>query len=256
VDREAVQWLLAILGVVASSIGVVEFLWPDAAALVGPWWIVVMVLIGIAVGTAYRLLKRSVRAASKTGSWEVEIVPGNVLDYRPCVLTTDRRRSYLVDNVAPTSLIAQFLDTSDEYARAELKAFIASSGRPSLTRPGDVLILETSAGLVILLACGKPTDRGTVTTWSHLTQAYDGLWNAIRSRHLEEVSIPVIGAGFSRVSLSHQAVLLALLLSYHAASAERLVCRRLRIVVPPSEVDQDELVRIRRFLAALSYSIR
>jgi hypothetical protein len=217
-----------------------------------------MVFIGITVGTAYRLLKRSVRAASKTGSWAVEIVPGNVLDHRPCVLTTDRRRSHVLDYVAPTSLIAQYLGTLDEHARAELQAFIASSARPPLARPGDVLFREpdASAGLVILLACGKPTDRGTVTTWSHLTQAYDGLWNAIRSRHLEEVSIPVIGAGFSRVSLSHQAVLLALLLSYHAASAERPVCRRLRIVIPPNEVDQDELVRVRRFLAALSYSIR
>jgi hypothetical protein len=110
--------------------------------------------------------------------------------------------------------------------------------------------------MVILLACGRPTDQGTVTTWSHLTRTYDGLWNAIRSHHLDEVSIPVIGAGFSRINLSHAAVLLALLLSFHAANTERPVCQRLRVVIPPDEIDQDELVRARRFLAALNYSIR
>jgi hypothetical protein len=69
------------------------------------------------------------------------------------------------------------------------------------------------------------------------------------------VTVPVIGAGYSRVSLSHSAVLLALLLSFHAASSERPVCRRLRIVVPPSDADQEELVLARRFLSALRYSL-
>jgi hypothetical protein len=258
VDREAFQWLLATLGIVASLLGVMEFLWPATGRAVGPWWVVVMLLVGILVGIAYRLLKRSVRAVSSAGSWTIEITSGNVLDYRPCVLTTDRRRSHLLEQVAPTSLVSQLLDSVSVSTQAELRGLLSSAVERRLAKPGDVLFIEPDrgTGAVILLACGRPTDHGTVTTWSHLSRTYDGLWSAIRSRHIDEVSVPVIGAGFSRVNLSHRAVLLALLLSFHAANTERLVCRRLRIVIPPGEIDQDGLVRARRFLSALGYSVR
>jgi hypothetical protein len=254
VDREAIQWLFATCGVIASGFGVAQFIWPAGAASIGGWWLLGTVGVGVLGGLVLRLTKRTIRATSSAGGWSIHVVPGNVLDHRPCVLTTDRRRTVSPEKISPGSLIGQYLQTLSPTDRAALESAVE---RSTLSRPGDVHAIESATvpGPILLLACGRPTRNGTVTTWSHLTQTYDGLWAAIRSRHLDEVSVPVIGAGYSRVSLSHSAVLLALLLSFHAASSERPVCRRLRIVVPPSDADQEELVLARRFLSALHYSV-
>jgi hypothetical protein len=254
VDREAVQWLFATCGVIASGLGVVQFVWPDGAAAIGAWWLLGTVGVGVLGGLILRVTKRTIRAVSSTRDWSIHVVPGNVLDHRPCVLTTDRRRSASAEKIAPSSLMGQYLQTLSPDDRSALEFAVQ---RATLSRPGDVQVIESSdrPGAILLLACGRPTRNGTVTTWSHLTQTYDGLWAAVRSRHLDEVTVPVIGAGYSRVSLSHSAVLLALLLSFHAASSERPVCRRLRVVIPPVDADQEELVLARRFLSALHYSL-
>jgi hypothetical protein len=254
IDREAIQWLFATCGVIASGLGVAQFIWPDGAAAVGGWWLLGTVGVGVLGGLVLRVTKRTIRAVSSTGDWSIHVVPGSVLDHRPCVITTDRRRSTSAEKISPSSLMGQYLQTLSPDDRGALESTVE---RVTLSRPGDVQVIEPAGqpGPILLLACGRPTRNGTVTTWSHLTQTYDGLWAAVRSRQLDEVTVPVIGAGYSRVSLSHSAVLLALLLSFHAASSERPVCRRLRVVVPPSDADQEELVLARRFLSALHYSL-
>lgn len=257
VDRESIQWLFATCGVIASALGVAQFAWPDAPTAIGGWWLMGALACGVTGGLVLRVARRRIRAVSGSGAWTIEIVTGNVLDHRPCVITTDRRRSVSLEHIAATSLMGQYLGSLNRDDRARIEDAIGRDQAGGLSRPGDVRVIEQpgAAGPILLLACGRPTRNGTVTTWSHLTQTYDGLWATVRSRHLEEVSVPVIGAGYSRVSQSHSAVLLALLLSFHAASTERPVCRRLRIVVSPADIDQEELLLSRRFLSALRYSL-
>jgi hypothetical protein len=257
VDRESVQWLFATCGVIASILGVVQFFWPDAPAAIGLWSLVGALAFGILGGLVLRVTRRAIRAVSSTGAWMIHIVPGDVLNFRPCVITTDRRRSVASDRIAPSSLMGQYLASLSPGQRTELESTITRMQSGTLSRPGEVRVIEQPGqpGPILLLACGRPTRNGTVTTWSHLTRTYDGLWAAVRAQHLDEITVPVIGAGYSKVSLSHSAVLLALLLSFHAASAERPVCRRLRIVVPPADTDLEELVLSRRFLRALRYSL-
>jgi hypothetical protein len=257
VDREAVQWLFATCGVIASILGVVQFFWPDAPAAVGAWSVAGALVFGILGGLLLRLTRRTIRAVSSNGAWTIHVVTGNVLNFRPCVLTTDRRRSVASDRISPSSLIGQYLASLSPSRRTELESAIMGMRSGTLSRPGEVRVIEQPGqpGPVLLLACGRPTRNGTVTTWAHLSRTYDGLWAAVRAQHLDEISVPVIGAGYSKVSLSHSAVLLALLLSFHAASAERPVCRHLRIVVPSSDTDLEELVVSRRFLRALRYSL-
>ena len=201
--------------------------------------------LGIVGGVTLRLVRRSVHAVSSSGRWTIEIVRGDVLSHRPCVITTDRRRNVELGKVSPGSLMGQYLASLQPAGRAALEA---SATGDRLVQPGDVLVIDD----VLLLACGRPTSGGTVTTWPHLSRAFDGLWAAVRANQLDEVTVPVIGAGYSQVNLSHSAVLLALVLSFHAASLERLVCRKLRIVISPHEFDQEVLVLTRRFLGALS----
>jgi hypothetical protein len=257
VDRESVQWLFATCGVIASVLGVAQFAWPDSPTVIGGWWMAGALGFGVVGGLVLRVTRRRIVAVSSSRAWVIEIAAGDVLHHRPCVITTDRRRSLAPDRIAPDSLIGQYLSGLDPHRRGRFEHLVRREQSDDLSRPGKVQVVDDGhgAGPLLLLACGRPTRHGTVTTWSHLTQTYDGLWAAVRSLHLEEISVPVVGAGYSRVSLSHSAVLLALLMSFHAASTERPVCRRLRIVVSPADVDQEELVLARRFLSALRYSL-
>lgn len=194
IDREAIQWLFATCGVIASGLGVAQFIWPDGAAAIGGWWLLGTVGVGVVGGLVLRVTKRTIRAVNSARDWSIHVVPGSVLDHRPCVITTDRRRSTSAEKIAPTSLMGQYLQTLSPDDRSALESAVE---RATLSRPGDVQVVESShqPGPILLLACGRPTSSGTVTTWSHLTQTYDGLWAAIRSRHLDEVSVPVIGPG-------------------------------------------------------------
>lgn len=254
IDREAIQWLFATCGVIASVLGLAQPFLPDTSRTALVWWVLAAFAFGIVGGTTLRLVRRSIHAVSSSGRWTIEIVRGDVLSHRPCVITTDRRRTVEVAKVSPGSLMGQYIASLDPARRTALETMVPGD---KLVQPGDVLVVDGDTdGPVLLLACGRPTNGGTVTTWPHLGRAYDGLWAAVRANQLEQVTVPVIGAGYSRVNLSHSAVLLALVLSFHAASLERVVCRTLRIVISPQEFDQEALVLTRRFLGALKYSWR
>src|SRR5439155_13220405 len=90
IDREAIQWLFATCGVIASGLGAAQFFWPDAsAATIGPWWLLGMLGAGVLGGLVLRLTKRSIHAVSASGDWSIHVVTGSVLEHRPCVSTTD-----------------------------------------------------------------------------------------------------------------------------------------------------------------------
>ena len=93
IDREAIQWLFATCGVIASGLGVAQFIWPDGAAAIGGWWLLATVGVGVVGGLVLRVTKRTIRAVNSGRDWSIHVVPGSVLDHRPCVITTDRRRS-------------------------------------------------------------------------------------------------------------------------------------------------------------------
>jgi hypothetical protein len=256
-DREAFQWLLATLGLIASLTGVVQFFAPGSR-LLRPGPILAMVALGAAVGVTLRLTRRSLTAVDASSRWRIHVAAGDVLRHRPAVITTDTARSFRAGEVSPTSLIGQYLASLPEAAASSAAAALEALPRDPPVQPGDVQVLGPDAprDAVWLLACGSASDSGTVTTWSHLMRAYDGLWHAVRRHHVDTISVPVIGAGFSRTALSPQAVLLALILSFHAASVERPVCSTLNILVPPKDFDLEQIVVMRRILSAMHYTIR
>lgn len=251
-DRESLQWLFATCGVIASLVGVAQFLWPTGVTVLNLWWLLGMLGFGLSVGITLRLSKRSVRAHEPSNRWSIELAKGDVLSFRPCVITTDRRYSVAPDQVSPNSLVGQYIRRLSLSELANVISIVDQASPRGLIPPGCTVDLKEQQ--VLLLACGRPTPNGTVTTWAHLGQAYDGLWNRVRALQLDEINVPVIGAGFSQVNLTHSAVLFALILSFHAASIERPVCRKLRVLVRPDDFNVEELIMARRFLSSLRYS--
>lgn len=67
------------------------------------------------------------------------------------------------------------------------------------------------------------------------------------------VVVPVIGAGFARSQLPFNGLLLFLILSFHAASLERLVTRNLKIIVSQDEFDPRVFSAAAKLLGYLGY---
>jgi hypothetical protein len=92
--------------------------------------------------------------------------------------------------------------------------------------------------------------RSTVDDiWTSLSS----LWAAIytRAQH-SRVAIPLVGSGLARVdALERQNLLRMIVLSFLAHSRQSVVCRELRIVVWPADLDAVDMLETEAFLRAL-----
>ncbi|WP_338678234.1 macro domain-containing protein [Streptomyces sp. SCSIO 30461] len=79
------------------------------------------------------------------------------------------------------------------------------------------------------------------------------LWEAVYEHgHREPLAIPIIGAALARVdTLSQENLLKMILLSFTAASRDRVVTRELTVVVHPTALHEINILEIRHFLINL-----
>jgi hypothetical protein len=169
-DRESLQWLLATLGVIASVTGVFQFILPSTSFWLGAWAILLMAGVGSAVGVTFRLVRRSITAVDPSAHWRIHISSGNVLHGRPAVITTDTRRSFRPGDVSPGSLIGQYLNSLEGQEARDTIAALTRLSEQGPVEAGEVHLMDPKAPgeTIWLLACGTPSDDGTVTTWSHV----------------------------------------------------------------------------------------
>lgn len=88
---------------------------------------------------------------------------------------------------------------------------------------------------------------------NRLWLSLNGLWDAL-DRHGQRlpVAMPVVGSGLARIdSLTPQNLIYLILLSFIARSRESPVCRELRLVVWPGDIDRYHLPELARFLRQL-----
>jgi len=79
------------------------------------------------------------------------------------------------------------------------------------------------------------------------------LWDAVDQRaHQEALAIPLLGAGLARLDyLEAQDILRLILLSFVVRSRERRVCRELRVLIRPEDLNRIDLPSIAAFLQSL-----
>jgi Domain of unknown function (DUF6430) len=216
-------------------------------------------LLAVAMGSFLICIpKKHGRYTFESNQWTVEIGVGDLFEQSSgIVVTVDRRLSLDLGQTGPDSLVGQlvarwFGDARDEFLDG-LSAMPPGTNEMDLPL-GAVIRFSGPEGRYGWLFClSTKTADGSRTTWQDLARAYDELWAAMRRENSSAIVVPVIGAGFARSQLSFNGLLLFLILSFHAASLERLVTKSLKIIVSQTNFDPRAFSAAGRLLVYLGY---
>ncbi|RHW25440.1 hypothetical protein D0Z08_19635 [Nocardioides immobilis] len=244
---------------VGTAVGISSVAFPDETGDV-PWqiWLALGAVV-LLIAVVRSLPGSSAVYVHEQGNWSIELVRGNLLDYdNGCVITADRSVSTLTSDVGTGSLVGQvsqqWYDGSDAALTAEIQQALAASSRSTPVNLGELVSFGGPQGKRAWLFClAERTEHGSRTTWHDLSTAYGRLWEQLRAGNLQEVTCPIIGAGFAGTNLSARGTLTFLLLSFHGSSLERRVTSRLRIVIHESDFDPRMYRSARAMLAELGY---
>jgi hypothetical protein len=108
---------------------------------------------------------------------------------------------------------------------------------------GTTVRLNPKNQTVYMLAIANINEYGVASaSYDDLKQALAYLWLFIGSRGLkEDIVIPVIGTGFSRLPQSREEIIREIIKSYLAACSESTFSDKLTIVISPSDVERHRI---------------
>jgi hypothetical protein len=274
--RRATTNTLSAFGVIALALQSYQAVW-DRPVLSGHGTVVAVVtgLAAVAYGLLHARPGRVVRRDMRHPDSRVEIVPGDLFDQDDAHLVvgfTDVFDTDVTDGrvIHEGSVQAQFLRRvyGDDAARLDAELTGSLAHLPSVVSPrslkpygklrrypmGTVAVLGVPRRLFFCLA------YSTMTADLLAQSSTDDLWNSL-SRLWEEVhrrgqhgtlAMPIVGAGLARIdSLDRDELLRLILLSFVAASRQRVITTRLRIVVPPEQFDRLDRLELQAFLNTL-----
>jgi hypothetical protein len=119
---------------------------------------------------------------------------------------------------------------------------------------GTVAVLEDGSRLVFAVAYSELGNDGlSRSSVEALWLGLNRLWNAVYLHGQQgAVAIPLLGTGLARLDfLEAQDILRLVLLSFVARSREQRVCRELRVLIRPEDLDRIDLPDTAQFLRAL-----
>ena len=251
----SIERILAFTGGASAITGLMQFVWPDSPTRLGArvtLATLVIVAIGFSISAATR---KCLTATAERRDWSIDFEVGDLFNRPRVVVTADRCFATDTASVGEKSLISQLLRITGSHDAITICQQLHAEANHDLVEPGRVVTFTTVRVSGYVLAVSAPARDGTTSTsWTELWSAYDGLWNAARAGYIDSLAVPVIGAGFAGAALDRGSVLGCLLLSFHAASIERVVCPRLRVVLPPD--DAGLMLDARQLLRALGYTTK
>lgn len=120
---------------------------------------------------------------------------------------------------------------------------------------GTVAVLGSRPRLVFAVAYSRMgDDYVAASSVEDLSAGLTRLWEALRDHaQLECVAMPLVGSGLSRLGhLDQESLLRLLLMSFVARSREGAICRELRVVVRPSDLERIDMRELGAFLRTLA----
>ncbi|MET7682650.1 macro domain-containing protein [Streptomyces sp. NPDC005423] len=120
---------------------------------------------------------------------------------------------------------------------------------------GTVAVLGTRPRLVFAVAYSRiGNDCVAASSVEELWSGLSRLWDALhRHAQLERVAMPLVGSGLARLDhLDQDSLLRLILMSFVARSREGAVCRELRVVVRPADLERIDMREVRAFLGGLA----
>lgn len=259
---------LAAVGLLATVLGLIDVLFPDALPKAGLRLAIAVVAAGVVYG-AYRARPRPVQNTYRTPSVTIRVVRGDLLqDPAHLVIGMSTTFDTRLGIIAPASLQAGFLreryagdvgrldqELADSLAGVIPAGTIQKEGKTAVYPVGTVAVLNDNARRFFCLAYSDMDAANTARAsidgvWTSLTS----LWKAVCTHaNGTPVAMPVIGGGQSRLDqvLSPDNAIRLQALSFWLASRQERRCSELRIVVRPEVYDSLDLREIQAFLASL-----
>ncbi|MEG3627280.1 macro domain-containing protein [Streptomyces poriticola] len=120
---------------------------------------------------------------------------------------------------------------------------------------GTVAVLGTRPRLVFGVAYSRiGNDYVAASGVEDLWRGLGGLWDALRAHApLDTVAMPLVGSGLARLGfLDRDSLLRLVLMSFVARSRESVICRELRLVIRPEELQSVDMRELAAFLEALA----
>jgi Domain of unknown function (DUF6430) len=248
----SIQGIFAFAGVASAISGLIQFIWPDAPSKLGPWVAVGALAVAGAGFVIWTSRNSCLAATASSRDWAIEIQVGDIFERPRIGVTADRRFTTDQDAIGSTSLLAQLMSRLDDTEAGGVRTRLRDAAVGGEVQAGTVVGIESGGQSALVVAVSRQTADGSQTSWPELWTSFDGLWSGVRSRSFPDFAVPLIGAGFAGASLDRKSVLGSLLLSFHAASIERVVCPKLRIVLPPD--DAGLVSEASQLLQAIGYS--
>jgi hypothetical protein len=275
--RAAATHAFAAFGVVALLLQSYQAIWDRAAF---PKHEITVAAVAAAGSALYGLLRarpgRAVARDLRHPRCRVEIVQGDLFDDRDAHLVvgfTDVFDTDVTENriINQSSVQGQFLhriyrndvatldaDLTRALAQGPRAVQVSRADKPfgKLSRYpiGTVAVLGTARRRYFCVAYSTMTAAAVArSSGDALWMSLSRLWTAVYEHGQRgPLAMPVIGAGLARVdALDRQALIRLILLSFVAASRERLLTTKLSIIVPPQEFLELDRLELRAFLDSL-----
>jgi hypothetical protein len=232
-------------------------LWISNRDSLGSALVNAVLLIGGAVIVLLRTLPSShlkMRHSNYSAEFELRTADIFAASDAPIVVTANRNFDVSGRWVSEHSLVALLAENWFAGSRSELKTAIGLQVAGTAEAPiGTIVRLDADLGTALLLGVAR---RDPVTTSTALVkeiaQAESALWEYVRANNLAEITVPLIGAGFSRTKVGPIPLLMVLLISYVTASMEVPTCR-LQIVLGTDVNLSTAIEVVREFADALGF---
>jgi len=260
VSKEGAKACLASIGFVATFLEVVDY-FDDSIVDSFPKYFIPLVLLFVLVITYLSVRpKKALKYKIPGRNQSIEIIVDDIFNHKNIVITADRALS--TDRIGRESLVTQLLEKEPHF-KTVLTSYKNKESDFKLLKSGAVINLiddlKTSTSTtdqstfedVLLLACGSPSENGTDTDWSSLSESFTGLWQHLRAENMQSIAIPVIGSGYSKARLNHSAILQMILLSYVSANKDKTIVKSIKIVVDEEDYSWDDWLRADSLLHGL-----
>ena len=233
------------------------------------WWL--FLASGISLGIVRAWPKRFVWSRIKGTDVVVEVRIGDILKQEGALVVgsnTTFDTNVTDGTISKNSVQGQFtlryfhaLEALDSRLAEALRIVPVVRTRTALDKPygkvdefeiGTVAPIVVSERKAYFVAVARMnSERVASSDANSLHDALPRIWNGIRNRGgMESLLCPVLGSGYSRLSLTRQELLYAIIKSFVVASQEGKLTEKLSVVVHPKDLKkgQLDLDELQRFL--------
>jgi len=241
-SRLGLQSALAIFGALYLFIGALDFFSIYTKDKYSIWAFPLVIGISIFVSILTRRPITSISVSLPNQDSCVEVKIGDIFDEEGAVMISTNtlfESDVAGGKIAPTSLQGQFTGRYFTGNQNELISSINSQfgGRKPPFKMGTTFPVTTHGKTFYFTAMAKLNESGNAyTTQSDLKEALIGLWEHVKNTgELQRLTVPLIGTGRGRVSLTRRKIIRLIVESFVEASKNGPITDHLIVIIRPED---------------------